>query len=158
MNTVETIKFLRPKNWKSLIKLNFQHNERTSISISMCNTYPSVCSVYKMLATCRLADNRYKIHSAHLARLSKTQCSACDPWNSLNEEASHASAWSINRRAPTHQEHNICLLVKCSCHADTLALPSRQINPLEISRTETIRQLKKTSTEYSYTLFGLDYP
>lgn len=116
----------------------------------MCNTYLSACSIYKMLPTCRLADNRYKIYSAHLARLSKTQCAACDPRNTLNEEASRASAWRVNRRAPTHQEHNICLLVKCSCHADTLALPPRQINTLEISRRETISQWKKRPTEYSY--------
>lgn len=38
----------------------------------------------------------------------------------------------------THQEHNICLLVQCPCHADTLALPSRQINTLEISRKNKI--------------------
>lgn len=73
--------------------------------------------------------------------------------NTLREGAACASAWSRNRRAATHQEHNICLLVKCSCHADPLALPSRQINTLEISRRETIRLGKKTSSEYSYSLF-----
>lgn len=155
MNIVETITFLRPKD-KSRNQIEYSTYWEDKHQLFYVQ-YLSVCSIYKMLPTCRPADKRCKIHSAHLAWLSETQCSACDPWNTLNEEAARASAWSINRRAPTHQEHNICLLVQGSCHADPLALPSRQINALEISRRETIRQLKETSTEYSYSLFWLDY-
>lgn len=73
-------------------------------------------------------------------------------------KSSSFSCMEHKQKGTAHQKHNICLLVKCSCHADPLALPSRQINTLEISRRETIRQLKKTSTEYSYSLFWLDYP
>lgn len=139
MNTAESVKFLSTKDKHKGQNVISTDREGKHQHFNLYpNTYLSVCSIYKMLLICRLANSRYKIHSAP-AELSEAQYSLCYPWTATN---AGASVWSTNIMAPTHQEHNICLLVKCSCHTDTLALPSRQINTLETSRRKTSRQLQ----------------
>lgn len=95
-----------------------------------------------MLLTCRLANKGYKIlHTWHSSEKHSVLCVSPMKYSKCLHLI--VSVCSTNITAHTHQEHNICLLVKCSCHADALALPSRQINTLEICRRKTIRQLQK---------------